>query len=410
MRAGTYVKQATGYQAFIPAPLPPDPPVEIDPELGRLMSEADRALGRLDGVATVLPNPDLFVSMYVRQEAVLSSQIEGTQSTLEDVLQFEVDSKGREFPKDIQEVVNYVGAMNYGLERLKTLPLSLRLIREIHGKLLEGVRGSHRTPGEFRTSQNWIGPSGCTINTATFVPPPAHEMNEALDRMEKFLHDDSLPLLVQCGLAHAQFETIHPFLDGNGRVGRLLITFLLCHRQALARPLLYLSHYLKQRRAEYYDRLMAIRTDGAWEGWLKFFVRGILEVSREATETARNIVRLREDHRRLLSERLLAEKPATTVPDSLQSRRQSARRSREEAAATPYDLLLLEYLFEQPIVTIRMVEQRLNCVFVTANKVVNRFVKLGLLEEVTGYQRNRRFRYAPYLALFEPAPGGRLLA
>jgi Fic family protein len=409
MRAGTYVKQATGYRAFIPAPLPPDPPLEIDAELGRLMSEADRALGRLDGVATVLPNPDLFVSMYVRQEAVLSSQIEGTQSTLEDVLQFEVDSKGREFPKDIREVVNYVGAMNYGLERLKSLPLSLRLIREIHGKLLEGVRGSHRTPGEFRTTQNWIGPSGCTINTATFVPPPVPEMHEALDKIEKFLHDNSLPLLIQCGLAHAQFETIHPFLDGNGRVGRLLITFLLCHRQVLARPLLYLSHYLKQHRAEYYDRLMAIRNDGDWEGWLKFFIRGVFEVSQEATETARGIVRLRENHRRLLSEKLLPDKPATAAPESHRSRRLRAfAGSREEA--TPYDLLLLEYLFEQPIVTIRMVEQRLNCVFVTANKVVNRFVRLGLLEEVTGYQRNRRFRYAPYLTLFEPAPGGRMLA
>jgi Fic family protein len=405
MRAGNYVKQATGYQAFIPAPLPPDPPVVIDAELGRLMSEADRALGRLDGVATVLPNPDLFVSMYVRQEAVLSSQIEGTQSTLEDVLQFEVDSKGREFPKDIQEVVNYVRAMNYGLERLKTLPLSLRLIREIHGKLLEGVRGSHRAPGEFRTSQNWIGPPGCTLNTATFVPPPVHEMHEALHNTEKFLHDNSLPLLIQCGLAHAQFETIHPFLDGNGRVGRLLITFLLCHRQALGRPLLYLSHYLKQHRAEYYDRLMAIRNDGNWEGWLKFFVRGVFEVSQKATETARSIVRLREEHRRVLSEKLLPEKPATAAPDSLHSRRRGAQAgySREEVTATHYDLLLLEYLSEQPIVTIRMVEQRLHCVFVTADKVVNRFVKLGLLEEVTGYQRNRRFRYAPYLALFERA-------
>src|SRR5271157_2575374 len=346
MRAGTYVKQATGYQAFIPAPLPPDPPVVIDAELGRLTSEADRALGRLDGVATVLPNPDLFVSMYVRQEAVLSSQIEGTQSTLEDVLQFEVDSKGREFPKDIQEVVNYVRAMNYGLERLKTLPLSLRLIREIHGKLLEGVRGSHRTPGEFRTTQNWIGPPGCTLSAATFVPPPVHEMHEALDNTEKFLHDNSLPLLIQCGLAHAQFETIHPFLDGNGRVGRLLITFLLCQRQALGRPLLYLSHYLKQHRAEYYDRLMAIRNDGDWEGWLKFFVRGVFEVSQEATEKARNILGLREQHRRALSEML----------------------AREKLAATPYDLLFLEYLFEQPIVTVRMVEERLSCAFVTADK------------------------------------------
>jgi Fic family protein len=318
--------------------------------------------------------------MYVREEAVLSSQIEGTQSTLEDVLQFEVDSKGREFPKDIQEVVNYVRAMNYGLERLKTLPLSLRLIREIHGKLLEGVRGSHRTPGEFRTSQNWIGPPGCTINGATFVPPPVHEMHEALGNVENFLHDDSFPLLVQCGLAHAQFETIHPFLDGNGRVGRLLITFLLCQKHALGRPLLYLSHYLKERRDEYYDRLMAVRNDGDWEGWLKFFLRGVHDVSQEATDRGQRILALREEHRRALSEKL----------------------AQKKFAATPYDFLFLEYLFEQPIVTVRMVEQRLNCVFVTAHKVVNRFVKLGLLEEITGFQRNRRFRYAPYLALFEP--------
>jgi Fic family protein len=380
MRAGHYVKQATGYAAFIPAPLPPDPAIDIDAELSRDLSEADRALGRLDGVATVLPNPDLFVSMYVRQEAVLSSQIEGTQSTLEDVLQFEIDSKGREFPKDIREVVNYVSAMNYGLERLKTLPLSLRLIREIHGKLLEGVRGANRTPGEFRASQNWIGPAGCTLTDATFVPPPVHEMHQALDNTEKFLHDHSFPLLIQCGLVHAQFETIHPFLDGNGRVGRLLITFLLCQKQALGRPLLYLSHYLKERRTEYYKRLMAIRTDGDWEGWLKFFVRGVFEVSQEATETARNILRLGEKHRRVLSEKL----------------------AREKLAATPYDLLFLEYLFEQPIVTVRMVEEHLSCAFVTADKVVKRFVKLGLLDEMTGFQRNRRFRYGPYLALFEP--------
>lgn len=381
MRAGHYVKQGADYTAFIPAPLPPDPPINIDTGMSWLLSEADRALGRLDGVATVLPNPDLFVSMYVREEAVLSSQIEGTQSTLEDVLQFEVDAKGREFPKDIQEVVNYVRAMNYGLEHLKTLPLSLRLIREIHGKLLEGVRGSHRTPGEFRTSQNWIGPPGCTLNEATFIPPPVHEMHEALGNAEKFLHDNSFPLLIQCGLAHAQFETIHPFLDGNGRVGRLLITFLLCQKQALARPLLYLSHYLKEHRGEYYNRLMAIRNDGDWEGWLKFFVRGVHQVSQEATDRARRILALREEHRRALSEKL----------------------AQEKLVATPYDFLFLEYLFEQPIVTVRMVEQHLNCVFVTADKVVNRFVKLGLLKEITGFQRNRRFRYAPYLALFEPA-------
>lgn len=381
MRAGQLAKQATGYTAFIPTGLPPTPPIKIDAELTRLLSDADWSLGRLDGIATVLPNPDLFVSMYVRQEAVLSSQIEGTQSTLEDVLQFEIDSKGRDFPKDIHEVVNYVAAMDYGLDRLKTLPLSLRLIREIHGKLLTGVRGANRTPGEFRKSQNWIGPSGCTLGTATFVPPPVPEMQAALDNLEKFLHDDSLPLLIQCGLAHAQFETIHPFLDGNGRVGRLLVTFLLCQKRALERPLLYLSHYLKQHRTAYYDRLMSIRNDGDWEGWLKFFIRGVHEVSREAADTARNILRMREEHRQLLSEKL----------------------AKDKLGATPYDFVFLEYLFEQPITTVRLAEERLRCAFVTANKVVERFVELGLLEEMTGFQRNRRFRYAPYLALFESA-------
>jgi Fic family protein len=379
MRAGQFVKQATGYTAFIPTGLPPNPPIKVDAELTRLLSDADWALGRLDGIATVLPNPDLFVSMYVRQEAVLSSQIEGTQSTLEDVLQFEIDSKGQDFPKDIHEVVNYVAAMNYGLDRLKTLPLSLRLVREIHGKLLTDARGTNRTPGEFRKSQNWIGPSGCTLATATFLPPPVPEMQSALDNLEKFLHDDSLPLLIQCGLAHAQFETIHPFLDGNGRVGRLLVTFLLCQKRALERPLLYLSHYLKQHRTAYYDRLMSIRNDGDWEGWLKFFIRGVQEVSREAADTAQSILRMREEHRQLLSTKL----------------------AKDKLTATPYDFVFLEYLFEQPIITVRLAEERLNCAFVTANKVVERFVKLGLLEEMTGFQRNRRFRYAPYLALFE---------
>lgn len=387
MPTGQFIKQTTGYSAFVPAPLPPVPPIQVDAEMTKLLSDSDWALGRLDGIATVLPNPDLFVSMYVRQEAVLSSQIEGTQSTLEDVLQFEIDSKGQDFPKDIEEVVNYIAAMNHGLDRLKTLPLSLRLIREIHAKLLTGVRGSNRTPGEFRTTQNWIGPNGCTLATATFVPPPVHEMQTALDNFEKFLHDDSLPLLIQCGLAHAQFETIHPFLDGNGRVGRLLITFLLCQKRALERPLLYLSHYLKQHRSEYYDRLMSIRNQGDWEGWLKFFLRGVHQVGQEAAETARNILRIREEHRRLLGEKL----------------------AKDKLAATPYDFSFLEYLFKQPIITVRLAEQHLKCSYVTANKVVERFVTLHLLEEMTGFQRNRRFRYAPYLALFESGPSANTL-
>jgi len=374
MRAGRYVKQPTGYSAFIPSPLPPDPPTHMDDDLLRLLSDADTALGRLDGVASVLPNPNLFVSMYVRQEAVLSSQIEGTQSTLEDVLEFEADAKGREIPKDIEEVVNYIRAINYGLKRLTELPLSLRLIREIHAELLQGVRGGDRSPGEFRTSQNWIGPANCTLTTATFVPPPPHEMRQALDNLERFLQDTtSFPVLIHCGLAHAQFETIHPFLDGNGRVGRLLITFLLCQRGVLQRPLLYLSHYFKRHRAEYYDRLMAVREDGDWEGWLKFFLRGTHEVSCQATTTSRAIVELRERHRQMLGDNALA-------------------------------LQFLDYLFEQPVVTVRMVERRLGRTFATANKVVGQLGGKGILKEVSPRKfRNRRFRYDPYLVLFEDA-------
>jgi Fic family protein len=245
----------------------------MDEEMVSLLSRADCALGRLDGVTSVLPNPDLFVAMYVRHEAVLSSQIEGTQSTLEDVLEYEIEARANNQPKDVEEVVNHVRAMNYGLRRLRDFPLSLPLIKEIHAELMRDVRGSHREPGEFRRSQNWIGPEDSNLTAAIFVPPPPHEMLLALDNFEKFLHTAKpMPVLLHCGLAHAQFETIHPFLDGNGRVGRLLITFLLCQREILQAPLLYLSLYLKAHRAEYYDRLTAVRTDGNWEGWLKFFI------------------------------------------------------------------------------------------------------------------------------------------
>lgn len=366
MRAGQFIRQVEGYTAFIPAPLPPEPRPQLDLDTINLLSRADRALGRLDGVTSILPNPELFVAMFVRHEAVLSSQIEGTQSTLEDVLQFEVDETGSELPKDIGEVVNYVNAMNHGLERLKTLPLSLRLIREIHGRLLQGVRGGEKSPGDFRKTQNWIGPAGCTLASAAFVPPPVHAMHPALDNLEQFLHDtESFPVLVHCALAHAQFETIHPFIDGNGRVGRLLITFLLCEREILNRPLLYLSSYLKLHRAEYYDRLMAVRLSGDWEGWIKFFLRGVFEVSQAATTTARKILELREEHR---------------------------QRVKHQA--------LLDYLFEQPLVSINMVQERLGCGFPTASKYIEQFEAEGLLRETTGFQRNRRYRYDPYLSLF----------
>jgi Fic family protein len=375
MRAGTYVKQASGYRAFIPAPLPPKPPVELDAELLRLLADASLSLGRLDGVGALVPNPDLFVAMYVRQEAVLSSQIEGTQCTLEEVLRYELDPATVAQPAEIAEVVNYVGAMNHGLARLEDFPLSLRLIREIHARLMQGVRGATCDPGEFRRSQNWIGPRGATLQNATFIPPPVPEMNGALGDLETFLHDDeSLPSLLHFGLVHAQFETIHPFLDGNGRVGRLLITFLLCQRGILRRPLLYLSYFFKKNRAEYYDRLMAVREKGHWEQWLKFFLRGVAQVSASATETAHAILAVQRDHRQLVLE---------DVSNAALAQR------------------LLDMLLQQPLVSVRMVEAQLDCAYVTANKLIEQFSELGLLRETTGGQRNRQYEYAPYLKLFE---------
>ena len=296
-RAGRLVRQETGYTAFVPAPLPPDPPLVYDTGLISGLANAADAVGRLDGVAQTLPNPDLFVAMYVRREAVLSSQIEGTQSTLNDVLAYELEPGRHDLPDDVEEVVNYVRAMNYGLDRLAELPLSLRLIGEIHAELLHTGRGAAKEPGEFRRSQEWIGPKGLLLRDATFVPPPPEEMKTALGQLETFLHaDHGLPPLVECALAHAQFETIHPFLDGNGRVGRLLIAFLLVHRGVLHRPLLNLSYYLERHRAAYYDRLTAIREDGDWEGWLRFFLTGVQETAEEAVSTARAIVDLREPH------------------------------------------------------------------------------------------------------------------
>lgn len=381
-RAGRFVKQAAGYTAFIPTPLPPDPPVQMDTAMVGLLSRADQAVGRLDGVTRTLPNPDLFVAMYVRREAVLSSQIEGTQSTLEDVLAFELDPRQRDVPRDVEEVVNYVRAMNYGLERLATLPLSLRLIREIHAELLSDVRGTDKLPGEFRRSQNWIGPGGADLSRASFVPPPVPEMTSALYDLEEFLHGgEDLPMLVRCGLVHAQFETIHPFLDGNGRVGRLLITFQLVHGGILHRPLLYLSYYIKRHKAEYYDRLMAVREDGNWEGWLRFFLRGIAETAEEATATAEAIVGLREEHRALLQDEGLGLN----------------------------GLRLLDLLFQRPLININLVRDNLGVrSYNTANNLVEQLAALGLLEETTGGQRNRVFRYTPYWRLLEepePTPG-----
>ncbi|MDE0519712.1 MAG: Fic family protein, partial [Candidatus Dadabacteria bacterium] len=266
-RAGQYIYQPEGYRAFIPAPLPPDPPVEIAGELQVLLSEADRALGYLDGSIHTLPNPDLFVFMYVRKEAVLSSQIEGTQSSLQDLLEAEAKIFSPSQPKDVDEVINYVSAMNLGLELLdrSSVPVSIHVIRKIHERLLQGVRGSRLSPGQLRNTQNWIGNPGCNLHEAIFVPPPHHEVPKKLVELEQFFHNTQLPTLITIGIIHSHFETIHPFLDGNGRVGRLLISLLLADRRILQMPVLYLWHYLKNHRENYSTHLQTVRDRGVWE-------------------------------------------------------------------------------------------------------------------------------------------------
>jgi Fic family protein len=319
--------------------------------------------------------------MYVRKEAVLSSQIEGTQSSLQDLLAAEAELFDLGLPRDVEEVLNYVRAMNHGLSRLAELPVSVRLIREIHSQLLKNVRGGRLQPGELRTSQNWIGPAGCTLATATFVPPPHHEVPQALSDLERYLHEnDSQPPLIKIALAHVQFETIHPFLDGNGRVGRLLITFLLTERGVLHKPVLYLSHYFKQHRQAYYEHLQGVRDRGDWEGWLIFFLRGVIAVAGEAASTARNILQLREQHRATITEHL------------------------GRSAGNGHRVL--ESLFDRPIVSVADVQRQTNTSFAAANTLVARLVEHRILHEMTGYARNRRFRYADYIALFNDSHNG----
>ena len=379
-RAGRTVAQATGYLAYVPAPLPPELPVQLDPEGVDLLSRADQALGKLEGIATLLPNPDLFVGMYVRKEALLSSQIEGIESTLDEVIRFEEGDEPAEGKRlhDTAEVVNYVRALDYGIRRLAELPLSLRLIREIHTELMHGVRGENKAPGEFRVTQNWIGAKGANLSTASFVPPPVPDMNAALDNFEKFLHErrehperPQYPVILECALAHAQFETIHPFLDGNGRLGRLLIALLLHERGVLLKPLLYLSLYLKGNRLEYYDRLTAVRRNGDWEGWAKFFLRGVEQTALEAVETARKVIAFREQ----------------------------AMRSASALGAN--ELKLVEFLFAHPLTDIQTVEKNLDVVYNTAAAAIRRLESAGLVKETTGRRRSRVYRFFAYLDLFD---------
>ena len=374
-RAGQYIKQDSGYKAFVPSPLPPVPPVEITGKLQAELSLADRALGRLDGSITTLPNPDLFVMMHVKKEAVLSSQIEGTQSSLQDLLAAEAQVVSSSTSKDVNEVINYVGAMNRGLELLHELPVSIRLMREIHKILLQDVRGAHATPGEPRCSQNWIGPAGSTIATASFIPPPPHLLGELLSDFEKFIHSDTeLPILIKIGLLHAQFETIHPFLDGNGRLGRLMITFLLMEQDVLQKPILYLSYFFKKYRQEYYERLQNIRNTGDWESWLSFFLKGIEVVSKEAVLTVKNILELREKHRLAITHTL------------------------GRSAGNGHKVL--ENLFQNPVITVKDVENITKTTYAAANTLIKRFEQIDILKEMTGNTRNRRFLYHNYASLF----------
>jgi len=371
-RAGTIKRNITGYDSFIPKELPPDPPVKIDDEMQLLLSEADRKLGRLDGITQVLPNPELFVAMYVNKEAVLSAQIEGTQASLADLLIDSPSQSDVDFSSDgISEVVNYVSAMKWGLKNLDRLPLSLRLIREIHSRLLKNVRGHNKHPGEFRTSQNWIGPAGCNLSTAVFVPPEPDEMGPSLYKLEDFIHEQSnIPALIKIALIHAQFETIHPFLDGNGRMGRLLITFWLCEQKILCQPLLYLSYYFKLYRSEYYEKLMNVRLNGDWESWIKFFLKGAAFVAEEAINTAKNILQLRE---RCLSK--IANQNSNFIK-------------------------LLDRLFEDPVITKKEASDLLNVATGTAGSIVDAFCDMGILIDTTPKkQRYKKYLFSEYFEL-----------
>jgi Fic family protein len=383
-RPGHYVSIVFGgeaVRAYVPIPLPPVPPVDLTSHQAAL-ELANQSVGRLDGIASVLPDPALFLYIYIRKEALLSSQIEGTQSSLSDLLLFEAEEAPGVPIDDTREVSNYVAAMNHGLRRLREdFPLSLRLIREIHATLLAKGRGEDKDPGEFRRSQNWIG--GSRPGNALFVPPPPHLVMDCLGALDSFIHADTpdLPLLVKAALAHVQFETIHPFLDGNGRLGRLLITFMLCERGVLREPLLYLSLFFKQNRQAYYEHLQAVRERGEWEAWLHFFLRGVTETARQGTQTAQSLLRLfTADHARVEA----LGRPAATA------------------------LRVHSFLQQRALTTIPDASRRLGLSQPTVTSALAHLRTLGIVRETTGRQRGKVFVYGTFLDLLsegtEPLP------
>ena len=368
-QAGRVVRAPEGHATFIPAPLPPL--LEYTPALVRLLSVADAALSELSGIGRILPNPHLLIAPYVRREAVLSSRIEGTRTSLSDLLADEAGQSPQTETDDVREVRNYVSALDHGIARLSQLPLSLRLVRELHRILMSGVRGERATPGEFRRSQNWIGPHGSTPANAPYVPPPPREMLDALSNWERFLHQrDELPDLVQCALMHEHFEAIHPFLDGNGRVGRLMITLFLIERGRLSQPLLYLSEFIERNRDDYYRGLMRIRTHGDWNGWLHYFLAGVEWSALRAARQARQLLSLRE---------------------SMRSR----------VASQPRALALVDPLFENPYLDANRVKRQLGVSDPTARKALSALQQAGLVEETSGRSWGRQYLARGVLAAIE---------
>jgi Fic family protein len=358
--SGKLIRASGGYRAFVPNPLPPR--LDWDDDLVSILSKTDIALGTLSGLGETLPNPHLLIYPFIRREAVLSSRIEGTQSSLSDLFLFEatqLEKRG-----DVKEVRNYVRAMEYGFNRLNELPLSLRFIRELHGILMEGVRGEHATPGEFRQSQNWIGSPGATLDEATFVPPSVLEMQECLNQLEKFLHVETrLPPLVEAALVHYQFESIHPFLDGNGRIGRLLVTLLLCQRNVLTKPLLYLSAFFEQHRPEYYELLLKVSSAGAWRKWIEFFLRAVAEQSADAVTRSRRLQELLRRYTQLARDKHM---PPTAGQ-------------------------LVELILMKPVINARLVREFLKVTYPAAQKAISSLEEAGILTEITGRKRDKAY-------------------
>ncbi len=372
-RSGTYIQQPLGYASFMPWPLPPKEPIEYDHEIISRLAKAERSLGLLDGATATLPNPDLFVFVTIRKEAVLSSQIEGTQSSLADLLEAESKIRRPNNPQDVEEVSRYVSALNEGIDQISKRRLSVSLIKELHKILMDDP-----SSGDLRTIQNWIGRIGSDIHSATYIPPPPGEVPRLMDELDDFIHrSDDTPILIKIGLIHAQFESIHPFLDGNGRLGRLLVSLLLKQYGLLKYPLLYLSSYFQQNRTEYYSKLQNTREKGQWESWLKFFLQGVSEVAAEAGSNSTRVLKLREEHRELL--RVELGKGASSA------------------------LELLDTLFYRPYVTVLSVSEIVGLTFAGANKLVAKCVDLGILQPTAEKARNRSFRYSQFLDIFEPS-------